>query len=224
MTMEHDTVDTTSPRETALAFRRAVLKWVARRISDALFRVEVEGRENYPQMGPLLVVSNHFHWSEPALVALSAPWNIEFLGARAAMSIKGIGWIIRLYRTIPVEKLGLNMDAIRQALDFLRLGKIVGIFPEGRTHVDHLSEPWPGAAFIAMRSSTPLLPVGVEGGFEAHTYWRSRHRAPIRIRIGEPFGPLRWPGGSGKEALQWGTREIMSRIAALLPERMRGDF
>lgn len=217
-------MDTTVPRETALAVRRAVLKWVARRIANALFRVEVEGRENFPQSGPLLVVSNHFHWSEPPLVALSTPWDIEFLGARAAMSIKGIGWIIRLYRTIPVEKMGLNADAIRRALDFLRLGKIVGVFPEGRTHVDHLSQPWPGAAFLALRSGAPLLPVGVEGGFEAPTYWHSRRRAPIQIRIGETFGPLHSPGANGKEALQWGTREIMSRIAALLPERMRGAF
>ncbi len=218
--MEHATLS-----ERGLALRRKIIRGFTRPIMHTLFKVRVYGKEHFPRSGPLLVVCNHFHWGEPPLLALSSPWDIEFLGARAAMMHKWVGWFIRLYRAIPVEKLGVNVEAVREALDFLRAGKIVGVFPEGRTHLNHLSTPWPGAAFIALKAGVPVLPVGITGTFEAPQRWRSFQRAPVEIRVGEVFGPLKPPEtGDRKAALEWASREIMRRIAALLPEGMRGSF
>lgn len=218
--MEHTTLS-----DRGLALRRKLLRGFTRPIMNLLFKVRVYGKEHFPPGGPLLVVSNHFHWTEPPLLALNSPWDIEFLGARAAMAHKGVGWFIRLYRAIPVEKMGINVEAIRQAVEFLRAGKIVGVFPEGRTHLNHLSNPWPGAAFIALKAGVPVLPVGIAGTFEAPMHWRSLRPAPVEIRIGEVFGPLEPPESADKKAsLDWASREIMRRIASLLPERMRGSF
>lgn len=211
--------------EKGLALRRKIIRGFTRPIVNTLFKVHVYGKEHFPRGGPLLVVSNHFHWGEPPLLALNTPWDIEFLGARAAMAHKGVGWFIRLYRAIPVEKMGVNVEAIRQAVEFLRAGKVVGVFPEGRTHLNRLSTPWPGAAFIALKARVQVLPVGIVGTFEAPTYWRSLRPAPVEIRIGEVFGPLEPPASADRKAsLEWASREIMRRIASLLPERMRGPF
>jgi len=208
-----------------LLLRRKLIRGFTRPLMSLLFRTQVYGKEHFPSGGPLLVVCNHFHWAEPPLLALSSPWDIEFLGARAAMSHKWVGWFIRLYRAIPVEKMGINVDAIREAVEMLRAGKIVGIFPEGRTHLNHLSSAWPGAAFIALKARVPVLPVGIAGTFEAPQRWRSLQRAPVEIRVGEVFGPLDPPRSvDRKAALEWASREIMRRIASLLPERMRGSF
>lgn len=217
--MEHRTLS-----EKALALRRKVIRGFTRPIMDMLFRVRVYGREHFPRSGPLLVVSNHFHWAEPPLLALHSPWDIEFLGARAAMMHRWVGWFIRLYRAIPVEKMGINVEAIREAIDLLRAGKIVGVFPEGRTHLNHLSSAWPGAAFLALRAGVPVLPVGIVGTFDAPQRWRAFQRAPVEIHIGEVFGPLEPPFADRKASQEWASREIMSRIASLLPERMRGAF
>lgn len=218
--MEHATLS-----EKGLMLRRKMIRGFTRPIMDMLFKVRVYGKEHFPPGGPLLVVGNHFHWAEPPLLALFSPWDIEFLGAKAAMMHKWVGWFIRLYRAIPVEKLGVNVEAVREAVNLLRAGKVVGIFPEGRTHLGHLSSPWPGAAFIALKASVPVLPVGIVGTFEAPQYWRSFRRAPVEIRVGEVFGPLEpLESADRKAALEWASREIMRRIASLLPERMRGPF
>jgi len=207
-----------------LALRRKMLRGFTRPIVNLLFKVRVYGKEHFPRSGPLLIVSNHFHWAEPPLLALCSPWDIEFLGARAAMVHRGIGWFIRLYRAIPVEKMGINVEAIREAIDVLRAGKVVGVFPEGRTHLGRLSSPWPGAAFIALKAGVPILPVGIVGTFDAPQRWRSFRRAPVEIHVGEVFGPLKSPFADRKASQEWASREIMSRIAALLPEGMRGGF
>lgn len=218
-------MDSVAFKEKELAFRRMLIRGFMRPIIASLFRVRVHGRENYPPTGPLLVVSNHFHWSEPGLLALASPWDMEFLGARTAVMHKWVGWFVRLYHAIPVERSGINVDAVREIIALLRSGKVVGVFPEGRTHLGHLSSAWPGAAFLALRARVPVLPVGVVGTWEAPALWRSFRRAPVDIRVGEVFGPLQPPPDvDKKDVLDWATQEIMTRIASLLPERMRGAF
>jgi 1-acyl-sn-glycerol-3-phosphate acyltransferase len=218
-------MDVRTLNEKQIAFRRALARGITRPIIWSLFRIRVHGRDNFPQSGPLIVVSNHFHWSEPGLIALTSPWDMEFLGAKTAVMHKWVGWYVRLYRAIPVERMGVNVDAVREVVALLRSGKVVGVFPEGRTHLGHLSDAWPGAAFLALKAKVPVLPVGVAGTWEAPSLWRSFKRAPVDIRVGEVFGPLQPPAGvDRKDALDWATQEIMSRIAGLLPERMRGAF
>ena len=218
-------MDTAALRDKQLAFRRKLIRGFMRPIIGTLFQTRLEGRNRFPPSGPLLVVSNHFHWAEPGLLALASPWDIEFLGARTAILHKWVGWFIRIYGPIPVEKEGINVEAMRRVLDLLRAGKIIGVFPEGRTHLGHLSNAWPGAAFLALKAKVPLLPVGVVGTWDAPALWRSFRRAPVDIRVGEVFGPLQPPRDvDKKEVLDWATQEIMSRIACLLPERMRGSF
>jgi 1-acyl-sn-glycerol-3-phosphate acyltransferase len=218
-------MDITSLKDKEIAFRRKLIRGFMRPIMHTLFEIRVHGRENYPQSGPLIVVSNHFHWSEPGLLAISSPWDMEFLGARTAVMHKWVGWFVRLYHAIPIERLGVNVDAVREVIALLRAGKVVGVFPEGRTHLGHLSNAWPGAAFLALKAKVPVLPVGVAGTWDAPEVWRSFRRAPVDVRIGEVFGPLQPPPGiDRKEVMDWATQQIMSRIAALLPEQQRGSF
>lgn len=218
-------MDIAAFREKELAFRRKLIRAFTRPIIASLFQIRVHGQENFPTSGPLLVVSNHFHWSEPGLLALSSPWDMEFLGARTAVLHKWVGWFVRMYGAIPIEREGINVDAVRRVLDLLCLRKVIGVFPEGRTHLGHLSSAWPGAAFLALKAKVPVLPVGVVGTWEAPALWRSFRRAPVDIRVGEVFGPIQPPPEvERKDALDWATHEIMTRIASLLPERMRGTF
>ncbi len=212
-------------KESRLAFRRTLMKWFEWPLLHGLFRISVEGAERFPAGGPLLLVANHFHWSEPLLLAVVAPWHSEVLGARESMMHRGYGWWLRLYNVIPVEKGGINIEALKRALDCLDKRKVVTVFPEGRTHTGRLGEPWPGAAYLALKSGAPVLPVGIEGAFDAPSRWKALKRAPVCIRVGEIFGPLQAPADMERgEAVQWATREIMSRIAALLPEKRRGRW
>jgi 1-acyl-sn-glycerol-3-phosphate acyltransferase len=205
---------------------RSVLKRVGWAVAHSCFTIRVEGCENIPPSGPLIVICNHFHWSEPLLLGISLPWEAEFIGSAAAMRLMGVGWFLRMYGGIPVERGGFNRSALTTALGFLRQGRIVGIFPEGRTHKTALGESFPGMAFLAKHSGAPVLPVAVEGTDDAEGALRLFHRLPAVVRFGEVFRPHFAPegGAHARDRLRAANDEMMARIAALLPVHNRGRY
>ncbi|MFI5268182.1 MAG: lysophospholipid acyltransferase family protein, partial [Chloroflexota bacterium] len=98
----------------------------------------------------------------------------------------------------------------------LASGGAVGMFPEGhRSQGKGLLPAFDGVALIARRSGAPILPVGIAG---TEAVFQSRPRWPIRVRVGDPFAAR-----SGRPLAEV-TREMMCRIAELLPEGYRGVY
>jgi 1-acyl-sn-glycerol-3-phosphate acyltransferase len=112
------------------------------------------------------------------------------------------------------------------ALDLLASGSSMGIFPEGtRSRDGRMGEARAGAAFMAIRTGVPVLPVGIAGTyaiFPGRSRWP--HRTPVTIRIGTPFRLAIQADGLDRAALKSGTEQIMRAIADLLPEAQRGKW
>lgn len=71
----------------------------------ALTDLHVEGEENFPDRGPLLVVANHFNFADPALMIRLAPWPLEMIGGNVMPNApQQIWWIARTYGMIPVYR------------------------------------------------------------------------------------------------------------------------
>ncbi len=64
--------------------RRRLLKWLAGRALHMLTNLKVEGQENLPESGPMIVVANHFHWADPAVIIHVMPRLVEFIGDTTA--------------------------------------------------------------------------------------------------------------------------------------------
>jgi 1-acyl-sn-glycerol-3-phosphate acyltransferase len=98
------------------------------------------------------------------------------------------------------------------------------MFPEGtRSKGAGLKEGEPGTALLALRTGAPILPVAIWGTEHAKLPRDMFRRTDVHIRIGQPF-TLPRPKRITKQHITDGTREIMERIARMLPEYLRGVY
>ena len=206
---------------------RKILHWMARPAFGIVSRLEINGAENLPKSGPLILVGNHFSFVDPVCFVRIAPWEIEFLGgadtpnAPLATRIIPLLWGYHpLYRGTGAK------DSIRAAEGILKEGGALAIFPEGGSWADVLRPPRPGTAFLAVRTGAPLIPIGLVNMREVFPSLKRGRRAKIQVNIGKPFGPFKAEGRGQKlrEQLDLIGDEIMHRIAEQLPQPARGHY
>ncbi|MCD6302274.1 MAG: 1-acyl-sn-glycerol-3-phosphate acyltransferase [Anaerolineae bacterium] len=216
------TTTVTYPRRRLI---RELLQRASRLAFSVLVDMEIEGRENLPTSGPLIVVGNHFSFLDPAVLVGIAPWPLEFLGGMELPNAPPIvRWIPRLWGYYPVLRGGNSRRALRAAEAVLKDGGIVGVFPEAGNWAQVLRPARPGTAHLAARTGAPLLPIGYHGLPQVFEKLRERRRARVTVRIGKPFGPFRVAarGRERRRILDGIGHEIMARIAALIPDEKRG--
>lgn len=203
---------------------------ICRTVLRAAAVVDVEGFDDVPQAGPLIVVANHISNSDPPLVF---GWLTPALGrqmhilAKEALFVGPVGWFLRKYGVTPVKAGGSDIDAYRVALSVLDRGEVLCIFPEGtRSATGLLGEPKPGVAMLASRSRVRILPVGISGSdvFLGRGKRLPRLRSRITLRAGEPFTLELDPALARRAAVNQASEDLMRRIAALVDERHRGRF
>lgn len=207
--------------------RRRLLVSAGRATLRILARVDVTGRENLPQGGPLIVVFNHVAHADGPVVIASLPWEVEAISLSDLFRVPVTGQLLRLYGVIPVHRDAYDRELLRRALGLLAEGKVLALAPEARQSPTRaLERGREGAAYLALRSGAMLLPIGLTGTETVPSMWKRLRRPHITITIGPPFhlrGPL--SHGAGRRAqLESGRDEIMRRIAALLPARYRGVY
>ncbi len=192
----------------------------------ALFtRWQVNGKENIPGEGPLLVVANHIHAADPPLLGVSINRKVIIMAKEELFRSKFTGYFVRGFGAFPVHRGRLDMQALRQADQLLAQGFALAMFPEGsRSSRGQLRRALPGSALIATRSGVPILPVGITGTEKIRGVASLLRRPRVTVNIGRPFSLP--PAGSRltKAELTEHADFIMSRIAELLPEEYRGDY
>ena len=211
-------------------FKRGVLKAGIGFLTHLMSRFTVLGRENVPAEGPLIVVTNHFHFLDAAILILAAPWPLEFLADFEMPNVpRPLKFFPDFYGTYDVAQGTPNLEAMRASEAVLAQRGVLGVFPEGRVHQAPLRPALPGAAFLALRSGAPILPVGVysDNNWDIlGTIRQKGRRLQSYCRFGRVF-ELQKPENprrpSREEIGQAGNR-IMTAIADQLPEEMRGAF
>ena len=179
----------------------------------------LEGRERIPKQGPYIVVANHVNWKDPPAIEFTFGVAIRFMAKIEAFRMFFLGGLLRGIGCFPVRRGVGDRRAVITCLQVLRAGNPLGFFPEGtRSRERKLGRAHPGIAFLALRSDAPILPVGVTGTPDAKLF-----RSAIRVRVGEPFRASELPETATRDE-QAIADAIMRRVAALLPEEMRGYY
>jgi 1-acyl-sn-glycerol-3-phosphate acyltransferase len=211
--------------------RRRLIRAVLQRLSRVAFAVltdlQIMGRENVPKGGPLLVVANHFSFIDPVAMVRATPWPLEFVGGfQMPNAPASVTWIPKAWGYYPVFRGTSSRYALQAAEAVLAQGGVLGIFPEAGNWATVLRPPRPGAAFLAVRTGAPILPMGFDGLLDVFPSLRRGRRARVTVRIGKPFGPFR-ATGRGREhrqQLEAIGHEIMRRIAELISPERRGHY
>ena len=206
---------------------RAVLKRMAIMAMEVMTDLEVIGRENLPEKGPLLLVANHFSPVDPVAMIRAAPWPPEFVGGFQMPNAPVLlTWIPTMWGYYPVHRGTASRYALKAAQGVLAQDGILGIFPEAGSWATVLRPARPGAAFLAAETGAPILPMGF-GGMEAVLPGLGKgRRVKTTIRIGKVFGPFQATGrgrARRRQIDEFG-HEIMRRIAELIPPERRGHY
>ncbi len=208
--------------------RRIPIRRTAQFVSKAAFCIlsnfRVEGMENLPKSGPLLVIANHFSFIDPVALIRALPYPLEFVGGadfpHAPTIVKALPSI---WGYFPVFRGTGSRLALRAAETILNQKGILCIMPEGGSWAEVLRPARPGAAYLATRTGSRVLPIGIMGLNKIFPI-RPGRRPDVLIRIGKPLGPFS-ASGKGRERrkqLDQIGLELMKSIARLLPDSKRG--
>ena len=190
--------------------------------------IQVRGVENVPMSGPLIIASNHLNDADPGILCTRIDRMIVFMTKAELFKIPGLAQFLRAFGAFPVRRGEADLSALRLASKALAEGKAVCIFPEGTREgpEEALARAHPGAALLALRHDVPVVPIAIRGSGRMampKLFLRVWSRYPVTMTIGEPFKLLK-PARINAESVEDGTRLIMERIAALLPEGQRGYY
>jgi 1-acyl-sn-glycerol-3-phosphate acyltransferase len=205
---------------------RAFLRGLSKLLVLVTMRAAITGLENFPKKGPALIVFNHLGDADVVLMLAAFPFSpIEGIGKIELFDHWFVGPIFRAYGVIWVHRGQPDRRALRAALDGLAQGRMVTLAPEGRQSViGGLEDGNAGAAFLALKSGAPIVPVGLTGteNHKLYGYLKSWKRAPVTLSVGKPF--FLQEHANRQKMLREGTHQIMQILASLLPESYRGNY
>ena len=203
---------------------RAPLYAVGKCLFAVLFRLynrwEVSGRRHMPAAGGALLIANHTSYADPPVVGTACPRPVNFMAKAELFTIPVLGAVISRTRAFPMRRGSGDRAALRRAVRLLREGNVLLIFPEGRRSPDgRVLPPEHGAAFIALASGAPVVPVGVDGADRLLPVHSPLIRpAKVRVRFGAPLDLSRWQGQRPtRECLEQVSEQMMAALRALLP-------
>jgi len=170
-----------------LKFRRTIMRILGRGLVRLLTRTEIEGLENIPTEGPVILAGNHASYLEPVLMAVYPKRLVELIGAGDLPFRGAVDDIVAFYGFIPVNRGNLDRKGLHQALDVLDQNGVIGIFPEGGTWAPGNMPPQIGVALLSQRTGAPVVPIGFSGLEGSFSRALKLKRPSLVMRIGEPI-------------------------------------
>jgi 1-acyl-sn-glycerol-3-phosphate acyltransferase len=176
-------------RTAAQLFGYDALRVLLRYIAVWLYGVRVAGREHWPATGGALICANHQSMFDPPLVGLTCSRRMNYLARDTLFRVPVLRQLIKFLDAIPIDRQGGGLSGLKETLRRLKAGEMVLIFPEGtRTRNGEVGPLKPGFISVARRSRVPLVPVGLDGAYQA---WPRTSRFPrggrIAVVIGDPI-------------------------------------
>lgn len=152
-----------------------------------LFRIRFVGVEHVPSAGPVVLAPNHVSFMDPVLITIPIHRALHYMTLEPFFRMPFLGALIRWCRAFPVREDEADRQAVRTAIRLLRAGEALGIFPEGGRTPDGRLQPFrPGAFRVALQTEAPIVPVTIQGAFEA---WPVGRRLPRPGRITVTYHP-----------------------------------
>ena len=205
----------------ASTFMYGLTRVLVRPIIFLLANLQVDGLENVPADGPVILAMNHIHWMDIPLASLNVPRVTHYMAKIELFSIPLLGGFLRMLGAFPVRRGEGDRDSIRISEGILADGEILVIFPEGHRSRDGvLLEAHPGTGYIAMRTGAPVIAVAISGTQKVFKQFRPK----VTIHYSRPFTISAGDGRRTRTSLAVATDQIMYQIAALLPPQFRGPY
>jgi len=203
-------------------------------VVKAVWRPRVDGLENVPRTGPVILASNHLSFFDSVVTPVVVPRKVVFLAKAdyfTGTGVKGLlvrGWFEGL-GMLPVDRGDTKaaMDSLDTALAVLAAGEAFGIYPEGtRSRDGRLYRGRTGVAHLALTAGVPVVPVGLIGTENLQPVGaRFPRLAKVSVSFGAPLDfSGRYDGVPPGRARREVTDQIMAAIAELTGQEVAGGY
>ena len=176
------------------------------------YRVEIRGAENVAQEGPLIICANHINYLDAAAIVIFTKRKVRFIAKEDLYRIRILSWLGHIFDVIPVNRGTQDIESMKRCMKALKNGEVLGIFPEGtRKGIAKGGKAKTGAAYMALRTGTKVVPVGIAGSFKLFT--------KVVVNYGKPMDYTEYTSKSPeKDVLEKVANEIMNQIVMLTNE------
>jgi long-chain acyl-CoA synthetase len=196
---------------------------VAHLMLKDLFHLRVEGLEKLPKSGPFIIAPNHQSFLDGPVVVSCLPWQIlrdSFsVGTTEIFGTPFMRKLVELIRLVPIDPDANLVPAMRASAYGLRKKRVLILFPEGERSIDGPPKTFrKGAAILAIHTQCPIVPVALEGFYEA---WprgeKFRGLSNLRMRFLDPvYPPVLGPNPESQYAAM--TAEVRDRVVTAYEE------
>jgi 1-acyl-sn-glycerol-3-phosphate acyltransferase len=178
---------------------------IFRFIFTFFFRLRAIGTENVPADGAVVLCGNHTSLLDPPLLGSPLKRKVHFMAKAELFDIPIFGTIISKVGAFPVKRGGVSKESIRLAIQLLRDGNMMGVFPEGtRSNAGGMGKK--GAASLALKAGAAVVPVAIIGNYSLFRR--------MTIVYGKPIDMSAFAGGSSED-LELATETIMKEIRSI---------
>ncbi|MBR5438339.1 MAG: 1-acyl-sn-glycerol-3-phosphate acyltransferase [Clostridia bacterium] len=196
-------------------------KYLAKILSAIVYKsVKVKGRENIPDKGGFILVSNHIAFSDPAIIAANCNVPVHFMAKSELFQNRYKAAFMRHMNAFPVKRNHFDRAALKYAVRVIDGGLVLGVFPEGRrVRNSPPTESKNGVAYLARLTEADVLPVCIYRHPDDTSLW---HRLTLSfgkiIRNDELKSE-----GSRTETLDYASEIIMKKIKELWENEHEGN-
>lgn len=200
--------------------RRRILHPILRAIIPIFSKVEVIGLENIPQDASAMLIGNHISVVDPILITGAIPNRFVISMAKSETlnhPVESFG--LKAWGNFVVNRGEVDRTALTNAIDLLNAGQILWIAAEGTRNPNGMGEAKGGAAYIAHKANTLIVPTAICGAQGWDKTLKSFKRVPVRIIFGRPFRFVLPEGERLSQKVRDDMmQEAMYQLAMLMPE------
>ncbi len=208
-----------------------MLYWILRSLIYAVGRfafwvtggLRIDGEENVPEKGGVIIAPNHLSIADPLPVGIGLTRPAYFMASTQIFAVPVLRTICKWLRAFPVKQDSPDRAALRRSEKLLEAGEALVIFPEGHITETNVLDPiQPGVIMLAIRANVPIVPVGLVGTERIIPHGKFRPRRsgrPVLMRFGKAIPVETITGGmKGREALEHGTGVLAEAIGSLVKD------
>ena len=158
---------------------RRVCIFLVRIFILSIFRIKVEGIENFPKNGGAILAVNHRSNWDVVVIGVVTPRTLRFMAKAELFKNKLFGGLISMLGAFPVKRGKGDIGAIKGAMGILKNGEVMLMFPEGRRSTGDSASAKGGVVVISQMAQVPIIPAYISGEY--------KFMRKITIRFGEPI-------------------------------------
>jgi 1-acyl-sn-glycerol-3-phosphate acyltransferase len=198
------------------------LVWLFCRV---FFRVRFHGVENIPDEGACIITPNHVTYADPIWITIPVRRRIYYMAWDKPFEIPVLGFLMRAFGAFPLNLDSIDPSAHRSALDLLRRGCALVVFPEGGRAKTDTPEPFkPGAFRLALKHGLPVVPVSIQGAYDIWPVGKIFPRpGRLTITYHPPIEVERVPDDTTRAELRHHARELARRTREVVARALEEE-